>query len=254
MPEPDDEAIFKRPPVNQRRARAETDEDEERPRKKRPRDEDDEDEDRPLKKRSSRADDDDEEEDDDDGPRKKKPARADEESLTSGGAGKPMPLRLVGAILVAFLWGFFSLHDGCLRSSGSIFGIIQHHQMMRGLEEDMRRMQAFGFNQRIEVGARGELYALAGASLFRFVGAALLLAGGAMLLKRKALGKHLSLAGPGLMVLVELIGIVICLIISKGTILAHYNVDFVVNLVFSAASAGCIAYLLFNKEVGKVLR
>jgi hypothetical protein len=272
MARSDAEDVFKEPPSLHRQARADDDEDDDRPRKKKPaRDDDDEDEDddRPRKKKPTR----DEDEDDDDKPRKKKPARddddddedrprgkgrsrdEDDDSGKPAGAGKPMPIRLIGAILVAFAWGFLSLHDGCLRSTGSILTVIQHHRIARELEEEFQRMRAVGFNQpRRDFGNPGELYTLTGTSVFRILGAVLLVAGAIMLLKRKALGKYLALAGPALMLLADLIGMVICLILSKGMILVTYNVDFLVNIVFSGLTAGCIGFLVMNKDVGKVLR
>ena len=122
------------------------------------------------------------------------------------------------------------------------------------MREQMRDVKGF---QPVDFGGGesfGQFYTALGAQVFMFLMAALLLASGAALLMRKGFGKYLAMGAPVGMLLVEFIGFVVCLIITKGTFLAPYNVEFLVNILFSLVVGGCIAFLLLNKDVSKALK
>ena len=103
-------------------------------------------------------------------------------------------------------------------------------------------------------GGGGLRYTLVGTKFFLMLLSAALVAGGIVLLMRKSYGKYLAMGAPVGMLLVEFIGFVVCLIVTSGTFLTDYNVEFFINIVFSLAVAGCIAFLLLNKDVSKALR
>ena len=214
---------------------------------------DDDDDDRPRKKPSREV-------EDDDRPRKKS-AREEEDERVSI-APKPMPMRLVGAIIAAMAWGILSLYLSCVDSSRSVVHEIQVQKAQREAQENIRKMQeqarAAGFNQQFDAGdfggGSGLRYTIVGTKFFFMLMSAALVIGGSVLLMRKSLGKFIALGAPVGMLLIEFIGFVICLIISKGSFLTEYNVEFFINIVFSLAVAGCIAFLLLNKDVSKALR
>ena len=217
---------------------------------------DDDDEDRPRKKRS--RDDEDDEKEEVERPRKKSPSADDDVK-----SPKPMPTALVGAIIAAMAWGILSLNSTCLYSASGIVLEIENQRMQREQEENFRKlreqMRAAGLNQKIgdgpEFGAGGGLrYTLLGTRILLMLMATLLLAGGIVLLMRKSFGKFIAMGAPVGMLLVDLSGFVICLIITKGTLLAHHNVDYLVNLFLSLVVGGTIVFLLMNKEVGKALK
>src|SRR5438105_583918 len=135
---------------------------------------DDDDDDRPRKKIPR-----DEEEDDDDRPRKKLAREEDDKAAKA----KPMPIRLVGAIIASMAWGILVLHGSCIESSHSIMGIIQFHRAQD-------QMRGFG---NLVVEGRGMLYTLAGTQVVMTGLGAMLLAGGVALLARKGFGKYLAM-------------------------------------------------------------
>jgi hypothetical protein len=218
---------------------ARDDEDDERPRKKSPRD--------------------DEGEEEDDRPRKKS-SHDDEDDDSSGKKSKPMPMRLVGAIIAALAWSILILHASCLNSSSLIVEEIHNQKAQREADENLRKMQeqmrAAGVNQKIDMGDRGNgvRYTIVGTKIFLFLMATLLLVGGVTLLMRKGFGKYLAMGAPVGMLLVEFVGFVTCLIITKGTFLAQHNVVFLVNILFSLVVGGCIVFLLLNKDVNRALK
>jgi len=234
---------------------ARDDDDDDRPRKKNP--DDDDDDDRPRKKKAA-----DDGEDDDDRPRKKSKARdeeVEEKSVPSGGP-RPMPMRLVGAIIATFAWGILTLHSGCLSTSRSIHGEIQLAKLKREQEERLRDLQKQmpGFNIKADAGERGDgsglRYTLLGGKLVFLLMSVVLVAGGIVLLMRKGFGKFIAMGAPVGMLFVEFAAFVICLIISKWTFLTDYNVEFLINIFFSLVVGGTIAFLLLNKDVSRALK
>jgi hypothetical protein len=224
MARDDDDAISEEPPPKRRTDIDEDDED--RPRRKRSRDEDNDNDERPSRRKSARDDDED----------------------SAGKKPKPMPFRLVMAIIGSMAWGGFMLHANCVGSSHSLLGIIHLHRQ----ERDLRDFAAFanlGFGF-----SKGFAYTLAAEHFFMMLMAAALLAGGVALLMRMGFGKYLAMGAPAAMVLVELITFVICLIITSGSFLTAYNASFLINIVFSAVIAGCNTFMLLDKDVAKALR
>ncbi len=215
------------------------DDDDERPSKKRDDDRDDDDQERSNRKR-------DDDDDEDDRPRKKNRAKEEDERTGAEQQSKPMPLRLTGAIIASMAWGILVLHASCVRSSSLSLLAIQMMREVRmgGIVIDMG---AFGLG-------RGMVYTQIGLQLMLFLFAAALLASGITLLMRKSLGKWLAMGAPAGMVLIELLGFVICLIITEGAFLTQHNVEFFLNIVFSLAVSGLCAYLLLNKDVSKALK
>jgi hypothetical protein len=220
------------------------------------------DDDRPRKKRALEEDDDEDEvEVDEDRPRKKSPRAEDDLGKPSI---KPMPTRLAGAIIAALAWGFLSLHGSCLQSSNGILQEVELQKLQRDQEENRRKfqeqMRAMGVNQKIDNpafefgGGNGLRYTVLGTQIFLMLTSAALVGGGVLLLMRLGFGKYIAMGAPVGMLLVELSGFVICLIITKGTFLAHYNVGFLVNIFFSILVGGTIVYLLLNKDVSKALK
>jgi hypothetical protein len=216
---------------------ARDDDDDDRPRKKIPRDDEDDDDDRPRKK-SAREEEDDA--DDEDRPRKKLAREEDDQA----GKAKPMPIRLVGAIIASMAWGILVLHGSCVESSHSIMGIIHFHRAQD-------QMRGFG---NLVVEGRGMLYTLAGTQVVMTLLGAILLAGGVALLARKGFGKYLAMGAPVGMALVQMAVFVICLIITSGVFLVHYNFAFFIQILFSLTVSGLNAYLLLNKDVSRVLK
>jgi hypothetical protein len=220
----------------------------------------DDDDDRPRKKRSRDEDEVQEEtaiEADDDRPRVKS-SRADVEKTA-----KPMPVRLVGAIIACLAWGFLSLYGSCMQSSNGVFQEIHTWRARRDAEENQRKvrdeMRKAGIDIRVDGGdlgggGNGLRYTILGTHIFLLLTSVLLVVGGIMLLMRMSMAKFVAMGAPVAMLLVEFVAFVICLIITKGTFMAHYNVEFLVNIFFSLVTAGCIAFLLLNKEVSKALK
>jgi hypothetical protein len=204
-------------------------------------DRDDDDADLPRKKGSR------DDEADDDRPRKKKARDGDEDR--GGKEAKPMPVRLVGAIIASMAWGGYVLHHNCGLSSSALIGIIHMEKRDRGRDFGFVLNQAFGFGEH-----KGFIYTMAGAEFFMLVMGAVLLAGGVMLLMRMGLGKYLAMGAPAAMALIDLITFVICLAITSGAFLTTYNAGFAINIIFSLAVGGCNAYLLLNKDVSKALK
>jgi len=206
-------------------------------------DRDDDDQDCPRKKISRDEGDDD---GDEDRPRKKKARDYGEDR--GGKEPKPMPIRLVGAIIASMAWGGYVLHHNCGLTSSALIGIIHMEKRDQGRE-------LFAFNQAFGlVNHKGFIYTMAGAQFFMMVMGAVLLAGGVLLLMRMGFGKYLALGAPAAMALIELITFVICLAITSGAFLTTYNAGFAVNIIFSLAVGGCNAYLLLNKDVRKALK
>lgn len=225
------------------------DDDDDRPRKKNARavDEDEDDEaERPRKKKVRTEEVAEEEEEVEEKPRKKN-SRAEEVEVESAGSTRPMPVRLVGAIIASMAWGILVLHGSCLEASTSIMNVIQIHRAQE-------QMRGFGFNPNAVIEGRGMLYTMAAAQLLMFLLGGALLAGGAVLLVRKGMGKYPAMGAPFAMVLVQLGLFVAGLIFTGGVLLAHHNFVFLINILFGLAVGACNAYLLLNKEVSKTLR
>jgi hypothetical protein len=206
-------------------------------------DRDDDDQDRPRKKSSRDGEGDD---GDEDRPRKKK-ARDNGEDR-GGKEARPMPIRLVGAIIASMAWGGYVLHHNCGLSSSALIGIIHMEKRDRGRDFGFVFNPAFGL-----VDHKGFIYTVAAAEFFMMVLGAVLLAGGVLLLMRMGFGKYLAMGAPAAMALVELITFVICLAITSGAFLTTYNAGFAVNIIFSLGVGGCNAFMLLNKEVSKAL-
>jgi hypothetical protein len=217
----DDDAVSEEP----MRRKDRDDDDQDLPRKKKARDDGDENEDRPRKKK----------------------ARDDEDR--GGKEAKPMPIRLVGAIIASMAWGGYILHHNCGLASSALIGIIHMEKRDRGRDFGFVFNPAFGL-----VDHKGFIYTMAGAQFFMLVMGAVLLAGGVMLLMRMGLGKYLAMGAPAAMALIDLITFVICLAITSGVFLTTYNAGFAINIIFSLAVGGCNAYLLLNKDVSKALK
>jgi hypothetical protein len=206
-------------------------------------DRDDDDQDRPRKKSSRDEEGDD---GDEDRPRKKKARDYGEDR--GGKEARPMPIRLVGAIIASMAWGGYALHHNCGLTSSALIGIIHMEKRDQGRE-------LFAFNQGFGlVNHRGFIYTVAGAEFFMMVLGAVLLAGGVLLLLRMGFGKYLAMGAPAAMALVELITFVICLAITSGAFLTTYNAGFAVSIIFSLAVGGCNAFMLLNKDVSKALK
>jgi hypothetical protein len=183
---------------------------------------------------------------------------AEDEDRPRPKGDKPMPVRLVAAIIASMAWGFLALHDSCTSTGGSILNVVHIHEFRKMQEkgrEDLRRM---GVNQ-IDFGNVPQLefglpYTLMVLQLGQSLLAALLIAGGSLLLVRMRIGKFVVMGVPALMALVEILGIVICLILTKGLILTPHNFSFLIFLFFSVVVAGCNIFMLLNKDVSKALK
>jgi hypothetical protein len=179
--------------------------------------------------------------------------RADEDDVRTGKQPKPMPAALAGAIMFAFAWGFLALHGSCLNSTSSIFSVIQYQRMKSEMREQMRGMPFEPSFQSSTSSGEGLMYTLLAARVFQFFMAVVLVAGAALLLMRKGIGRFVAVGAPVGMMLVEIAGFGVCMIITKGTFLVHYNVEFIVNLLFSLIACGVVGGLVFTRDVGKAL-
>ncbi|MBI3822225.1 MAG: hypothetical protein HY289_06040 [Planctomycetes bacterium] len=169
----------------------------------------------------------------DDGPRRSAEAPHDI-------AAKPMPLQLVGAIILSIFWGGLTLHGSCVGFTRSTMGVISHHNAVWGLER---------------IGGAGEGFygTLAAGQFFIIILAATLLAAGVLLMMRKSYAKYMAIGAPAAILLVDMGTAVLCLIITSGTFLAQHNFDFLISITFSLIVGGVNAFLLFNQNVTRAL-
>jgi hypothetical protein len=170
--------------------------------------------------------------DDDDRPRKQDP-RPEDKDL--GIEQQAMPMRMIGAIIASIFWGGLLLYGSCVSFSRSAMVAIDIH------------------NARA-IGGEGLFGTLAASQLFVSLLAAALLVGGVLMLMRKGFAKYMVMGVPAAIVVVEMATSVLCLIISSGVFLAHYNFDFLITSVFSLAVGGLNTYLLLDKEIAKAFK
>ena len=181
--------------------------------------------------------------DDDDDDRSSKKS-ADPVDDADDVAARPLPLRVIGAIIASIFWGGLMLHGSCMSFSHSSMMVIAFH-----------RVEAAGFNIRGAGGGGEGFYGTLAATQFvMFLLGGGLLAGGVLLLLRKGYAKWMAMGVPAAMALLQMAACVLCLIITGGVFLAQHNFDFLINIVFNMAVGGANAYLLLNKDVAKVLK
>ena len=171
---------------------------------------------------------------------------------------KPMPVRLVGAIIAALAWGLISLNASCLQSSGDVVQEIRFQKVKREQEENLRKIGVkFDFKNDNPLFAEfsdGVRYTQIGVHFFFMFSSILLVAGGIMLLMRMSLGKFVAMGAPLLMCLVIFTGIVVCLIVTKGTFLTGYNAAYFVQISLSLLTGVAIIFLLLSSDVSKALK
>lgn len=165
--------------------------------------------------------------------------RRDERDHEVGIELHPMPTRLIGAIIASFAWGLLLLQSTCVRSMHLTMGVIQFLRDIRGPEAVF--------------GGRNMLFALTFLQFMLVLLAGVLVAGAIALLMRKGFGKYLAMGAPAGIVLIEMAGLVICLILSDGHFMAAHNVDFAFVMIFSTVVAGLNAFLLIHPDATRAL-
>lgn len=210
---------------------------------KRRKDRDEEEEDRSRKKRER------DEEDDEERPRKK---RDDDRDAGADKAPRPMPMRLVGAIVAALAWGILGVYGSCLDTSRLM---NTEAFIMKTQREQEEKLRGFGIRFDDRGSGKGFRYTRIGASFFYMLMSAVLLAGAVVLMMRKKFGMYIALGAPVALLLVEFFAFVVCLLITDFTFISidAYNAQFFVHIFFSLVVGGTIAFLLLNKDVREAL-
>lgn len=238
--------------------------DEDRPRRKaRPSDDDDDDEDdedRPRKKKRSRDDDDDDDveddDDDDDRPRKKRRSRDEDEDDDDDEEDRPrkkkkkkkqkaMPGMLMAFAIVNMAWGGLN----------TLYGLYNFVEAIHAMTSVMAADQLFrGFGAALGL-SKGFTITISILFFFILVGWAVTLGGGVMLILRKGMGKYLALGGPIIVTLMGLIGLVVTIIMTHGTLVfGSYLVAFILIIVFALATAIFNFIAGNNDDVARALR